>query len=241
MWSHLFKYLDINRPTPTWTTSDDSVKRYVTEAGNELAIKLFMAANDNGNACDGWKPLKNIVEDVQIFKKDNTLRGTRTLNVPLSAFKEQVNTVNTAKLWDGKLVEGSQLQDFGEKVDVVFLAFSQFAEEAILRSREFVVLEMRQAIKDQIYVVGCSSLPKWLSRAVLAENKKRLRGKIELGWVFQMLEDNKSCKVTCFLQLNPGGWMPKCCVKKQQSKLLTVMMNQMFTLAVDKWLENHRQ
>lgn len=233
------RYFKLRRPSQKWTVSGDSVKRYVTEASDKLVEKLL---NDHRHRnlpthLNEWEPLM-IDEGVEISHKKQTVRGSRTFRVPLSAFEGLANTVNTAKVWDPALVEGSRLQaDLAKDVDIVFLAFSELAGHSILRGREFLLYETRKAVDDRTYVVGVASLPKRLGRAILAESRKRIRGKLELGWVIQMLDDNRSCNLTCSVQVNPRGWMPRWWVNKRRSKLVLVI-NHIFILAVNKWLES---
>ena len=86
------------------------------------------------------------------------------------------------QVWDPALVEGSKLQaDLAKDVDIVFLAFSELAGHSILRDGEFLLYETRKAVDDRIYVVGVASLPKRLGRVILAENRKWIQGKLEVG------------------------------------------------------------
>lgn len=228
-------YSKLRKSSQKWTVSGDSVKRYVMEASDKLVEKLL---NDHRPAHNSeWEPLI-MDEGVEISHKNHTVRGTRTFCLPVSAFEGLANTVNTAQVWDPALVEGSRLQaDLAKDVDIVFLAFSKLAGHHILSGREFLVYETRKAIDDRTYVVGVASLPKQLGRAILAENKKRVRGELELGWVVQALEDNRSCNLTCSVQVNPCGWWPRWWVKKRRSKLVLVV-NHIFILAVNKWIES---
>ncbi|KAJ7946502.1 PCTP-like protein [Quillaja saponaria] len=223
----------MSSPAPSsrsWSISEDSLRRYVRFASESCIQELLSASDSNRaeNANDGWKVL-TLDNGVEISKRRSgslhTFRSRWLLrSVSPQQFITVANAVDAAKQWDSDLVEARYIKDLEDNLSIIRLRFGDNSKP-LFRNREFIVYERRETMEDGTLVVAVASLPKEIAAGLHPKQNNAIRGLLlQSGWVVEKQEDD-ACMVTYVVQLDPGGWLPKCFVNRLNTKLVMIIEN----------------
>ncbi|KAJ7942483.1 PCTP-like protein [Quillaja saponaria] len=158
----------VSSPAPysrSWSTSENSLRRYLHFARESCVQELLSASDYNraGNANDGWKvlPLDNGVEISKRRSESLHTFPSRWLlrSVSSQQFITVANAIETAKQWDSDLVEARYIKDLEDNLSIIRLRFGDNSKP-FFRNREFIVYERRETMEDGTLVVAVASLPK---------------------------------------------------------------------------------
>lgn len=216
---------------PSWSISEDSLRRYVHYASESCIQELLSASDSNRapfNNDDGWKVLA-LENGVELSKRrSGSLHVFRSRWLLKSVSPQQfitvANAIDAAKQWDSDLVESKYIRNLGDNISIIRLRFGDHSKP-LFKNREFIVYERRETMDDGTLVVAVASLPKEIAAGLHPKGDNAIRGLLlQSGWVVEELEDN-SCIVTYVVQLDPAGWLPKFFVNRLNTKLVMISDN----------------